>query len=466
MKRVVLSGLMLMSFFFGAGNLIYPPLAGLNAGSEFLSVTTGFTLTAVVIPFLTILAVALSGDSALSLAGRVGKLYGLVFTVIIILSIGPLFGIPRVANVSLEIGVKPLLDSSGLGGNDSISLAGLLYIFFFFLMAFVLALYGEQLVDSIGKYLSPALVIFTMALVLVYAFSSSPKEVGQVHEEYVSGAFFKGAFDGYGTLDAIAAVAFAGLIVNALRPSPDTPAKVVFSGVVKAGFIACVLLAVIYFGLAYVGNVSAVSGKSTGADILVYASEESFGAAGQLVFAIIVFLACITTAVGLLKTLSTYSRNLFGLFSEKSWLIIYTLFSAVLSVQGLSSVLKTSVPMIYLTYPITIALVLVTLLNKWTKDRAWVYFWVALLVTPVAFADAFRIFSANYFNGSIDLLGGLRDYIPLANTDFSWVTPLVLALVIGFLFPKKPVNNFLLGDVDAEARRKKQEAEEKYGEVL
>ncbi|RIY36696.1 branched-chain amino acid transport system II carrier protein [Psittacicella gerlachiana] len=464
MKRIIFSGLMLMSFFFGAGNLIYPPLAGLNAGSEFLSASSGFTLTAVVIPFLTILAVALSGDSALSLAGRVGKVYGLIFTVIIILSIGPLFGIPRVANVSLDIGIKPLLDASNSQG--SISPAGLFYILIFFFISFILSLYGDKLVDTIGKYLSPALVIFTLALVVVYAFTDNVKEVGEVGKEYVSGAFFKGAIDGYGTLDAIAAVAFAGLIVNALRPSPDTPKSVVFSGVIKAGFIACALLAVIYFGLAYVGNVSANSGKTTGADILVYVSQQSFGAAGQLVFAIIVFLACLTTAVGLLKTLSTYSRNLFGLLTERQWLILYTVFSAVLSVRGLDSVLKTSVPMIYLTYPITIVLVIVTLFNKWTKDRAWIYFWTALLVTPVAFADAFRIFSDNYFGRSIDLIGAVRDYIPLANTDFSWVTPFIVAVVIGALFPKKSVNNLLLGDKDAELRRKKQRAEEEFEEVL
>lgn len=473
MKRVVFSGLMLMSFFFGAGNLIYPPLAGLQAGDAFLPAISGFTITAVLIPFLTIAAVALSGDSALSISGRVGKIYGFIFTIVIIASIGPLFGIPRVANVSLNLGISPILQNYYTAGQEPPFFpGGLLYIVFFFFVAFILSLYGERLVDSIGKFLSPALVIAVAALVIVFSIKNSPSEIttiaNRAQETNYGAAFLKGAVDGYGTLDAIAAVAFAGLIVNALRPSENTPPSVIMKNVIQAGVIACVLLAIIYFGLAYIGNQAQVSesARQSGAKILAYAAQQSFGEYGQLIFAIIIFLACITTAVGLLKTLSTYSRNLFGFMSEKNWLIFYVLLSALLSVRGLDSVIKTSVPMIYLTYPITICLVILTIFNHFTKERAWIYRCVAIFVTPVAFADAFKIFSANYFEKSIDLLGVLRDIIPFANSDFSWVAPLLLGVVVGSFFPKVQVNQLLLGDIDAPKRRRKQQAQEEFDDVI
>lgn len=464
MKRIVLSGLMLMSFFFGAGNLIFPPVVGHMAGNYFLEGMTGFTASAVIIPFLTLVAVTLAGDSTLSLAGRVGKVYGLVYTIIVIASIGPLFGVPRVANVSYDIGVGPLLSSLLGSKQDILSVSGLSFIVFFFVLSYFLALYGDRLVDTVGKYLSPALIIFMVLLVVVFAVTFKMPEVATISQEYAGAgchvadpnfasqpgchpglsALGVGAIQGYGTLDAIAAVAFAGLVVTALRPSPSTPQHEVLKDVVKAGVIACSLLALIYFGIAYLGNVTSNSGFTQGAQILTYAAEQAFGGYGRAVFAVIVFLACITTSIGLLKTIASYAYGLFGLFSEKYWLLIFTVFSAGLSVQGLDSVIKTSVPMIYFVYPITICLVLLTLFNKVMKDRAWVYFTVALFVTPVAFADGFKILTTYFTGQGTDLLDFARDYIPLSRTDFSWVVPLIAGVVVGFFLPKKRVNTFML----------------------
>ncbi|RIY31589.1 hypothetical protein CKF54_06365 [Psittacicella hinzii] len=164
--------------------------------------------------------------------------------------------------------------------------------------------------------------------------------------------------------------------------------------------------------------------------------------------------------------LRNYSHNLFGLFSEKGWLIIYTLSSAFLSVQGLSSVIKTSIPFIYFTYPITIALVIVTLFNSITKERVWVYRFVAIFVLPFAFADCFKYFSIFYLDGAIDILGFVRDYIPFGNSDFSWFVPMLVGAAIGFCFPKQPVVTYLLGDKEKHRRARKQQAEDEFEDVV
>lgn len=440
MKRIFFSGLMLMSFFFGAGNLIFAPGLGLQSGSSFWEAITGFNLSAALLPLLAMLAVAFAGDSALSFAGRIGKLYGYVFTVVIIFSIGPLFAIPRVANVSYNIGIAPLFQESA----NIISLPGISYIAFFFAASYLLVLFGDKLVDTIGKFLSPALIIFIFALIIGYFVTVTPGEVGPVAEKYQEFAAGAGALDGYQTLDAVAAVAFAGIIISTFRTRKDQPIKEILPSVIGAGAVAAIFLAVIYLGLGLLGNAAYASGKTEGADILVWASNETFGSAGNAVFAIIVFLACITTAVGLLKTISNYCYNLFGLVSEGYWLVFFTFTSILFSLQGLDTIIKMSVPMIYLCYPITISVTIITLANKFTYERAWIYRMVAIFVTPVAFADAFKILGSLLGQETpVDFIWFLRD-LPLMSSDFSWVLPLVCGVVIGSFFPKTTCKTYLL----------------------
>lgn len=466
MNRILFSGLMLMSFYFGAGNLIFAPQVGLESGSNVFSALSGFTLSAVIIPFVTLVAVTFTGDSGLSFYGRVGKYFGYALTILLVISLGPLFAIPRVANVSYELGIQPLLQDNLHTALPISSSFGLVYITLFFLISYTLSLYGDRLVDTIGKYLSPALVIFILALVVTYLAVGNDPSAVQPAEKYLTGAFATGAIEGYGTLDALASVIFGGLVLQTLRPSPDTPIADVRKSVIQAGFIACFLLGVIYFGLGFLGNYASGSEQTSGAQLLIYASTIAFGKAGIYVFAIIVFLACLTTAVGLLKTIANYSHNLFGIFSEKGWLILYSISSAVLSIQGLSSVIKTSIPFIYFTYPITIALVIVTMFNKFTKDRVWVYRWVMIFVIPFAFADCFKFFSTFFLDHEIDVLAWLRPFIPFGSSDFSWFVPMLIGAAIGFCFPKKEVVTYLLGDKEQARRQRKQQAEDEFEDVV
>ncbi|RIY36695.1 branched-chain amino acid transport system II carrier protein [Psittacicella gerlachiana] len=466
MNRILFSGLMLMSFYFGAGNLIFAPQVGLESGHNVFSALSGFTLSAVVIPFVTLVAVTFTGDSGLSFYGRVGKTFGYALIILLVISLGPLFAIPRVANVSYELGIQPLIKDNIHTALPIDSSFGLVYITLFFLISYTLSLYGDRLVDTIGKYLSPALVIFILALVVTYlAVGHDPSAVTPT-EKYLEAPFATGAIDGYGTLDALASVIFGGLVLQMLRPSPETPMQEVRKSVIQAGFIACLLLAIIYFGLGLLGNYASGSEQTSGAQILIYASTIAFGKAGIYIFAIIVFLACLTTAVGLLKTIANYSHNLFGIFSEKGWLILYTLSSAVLSVQGLASVIKTSIPFIYFTYPITISLVIVTMFNKFTKDRVWVYRWVMIFVVPFAAADCFKFFSTFYLDKSIDILGWLRPFVPFGTSDFSWFVPMLVGAAVGLLFPKQPVVTYLLGDREKARRDRKQQAEDEFEDVV
>ena len=107
-KSLLVVSVMLFALFFGAGNLIFPPFLGQNAGEKTLPAMVGFLATAVVLPVLGVVVVA-RFDGLEKLGKQVGARFALVFTVLIYLSIGPGLGIPRAASVPFEMAVAPYL---------------------------------------------------------------------------------------------------------------------------------------------------------------------------------------------------------------------------------------------------------------------------------------------------------------------------------------------------------------------
>ena len=121
-NKMLLVSFMLFSLFFGAGNLIFPPFLGQNAGSHTLPAMLGFLATAVVLPVLGVVVVA-RFDGLDRLGQQVGKRFAIVFTLLIYLSIGPGLGIPRAASVPFEMAVAPYLPE---GANTTVWMAGIL----------------------------------------------------------------------------------------------------------------------------------------------------------------------------------------------------------------------------------------------------------------------------------------------------------------------------------------------------
>src|SRR5690625_6268668 len=97
---------MLFSLFFGASNLIFPPLLGLESGSNVGPAIIGFLITGVLLPFMAIMAIALAENGLISIGSRVHKVFGLIFAIIIYMSIGAFYGIPRASNVAYELGFR------------------------------------------------------------------------------------------------------------------------------------------------------------------------------------------------------------------------------------------------------------------------------------------------------------------------------------------------------------------------
>lgn len=168
---------------------------------------TGFIITDVGLSLLAIVAVALAGGSFNTLASRVHPKFAAVFAIIIYLSIGPLFVIPRTGSVSYEIGIAPLFPDQWY--------SMLAFSAIFFTVVYFLSLNPSKLVDHIGKILTPILlvIIAIMATKAILSPGSFTEPIG----DYKDIPFFKGFLEGFLTLDAIGALVLSTIVVNAIR---------------------------------------------------------------------------------------------------------------------------------------------------------------------------------------------------------------------------------------------------------
>ena len=112
-RDILALGFMTFALFVGAGNIIFPPIVGLQSGPHVWLAALGFLITAVGLPVITVIALAKVGGSVDALSHPIGRYAGGLLAAVCYLAVGPLFAIPRTATVSFEVGVVPLLGESG-----------------------------------------------------------------------------------------------------------------------------------------------------------------------------------------------------------------------------------------------------------------------------------------------------------------------------------------------------------------
>ena len=204
-------GFMLFALFFGAGNLIFPAQLGQYSGENLWPAAIGFLITGVGLPLLGVLAMGFSGSNNLQeLASRVHPAYGVFFTALLYLTIGPFFAAPRTGTVAYEVGIAPFF-------SEEFQQTGLLiFTILFFAVALVFSLFPNRLVDNIGKILAPALVVLLLVLLTVAVFNPMGP-IQEPQEAYASGAFVTGFLEGYNTMDALASLVFAIIVINVIK---------------------------------------------------------------------------------------------------------------------------------------------------------------------------------------------------------------------------------------------------------
>ena len=359
---------MLFSLFFGAGNLIFPPFLGQNAGEHTFTAMAGFLLTAVVLPVLGVIVVA-RFDGLDKLSGKAGKRFAFIFTVLIYLSIGPGLGIPRAASVPFEMAVSPYLPNDA-----NRTLWMVLYSALFFLVALWLCLNPGKLVQRIGRVLTSSLLILLVLLFISFV-TKGNVNVAPALDSYQSSAFLKGFTEGYNTIDTIAALNFGLVISTTLVSFGLNEKKDRISHTVYAGIFAGSILAIVYIMLSYMGMCSSgvYAVQENGAWTLRCIVQQVFGDGGAILLAAIFTLACLTTCVGLINSISQFFSILFKKISYKVWVIAIVCFSFLVCNLGLNVILSISVPVLNIVYPVSIVLILLGLTDTLWVDHPYVY---------------------------------------------------------------------------------------------
>ena len=433
-QRVVMT-FTFFSMFFGAGNLIFPPFVGAQAGTGAVPATVGFIVSAVGLPILGVVAVTFAGGFD-ALAGRVSPRCALLLGLAIILTIGPCFAIPRTATTSFEMMVSPFM----AGHPDSVWVANLGYSLVFFTLSFLFAQHPEQLSKVLGRFMGPlllTLIAVLFAACLIHGAGAVPAPMG----DYASGQLARGFLDGYQTMDLLAALYF-GIVVSAniraqrVDDEPQVRRETAFAGIGTGMF-----LIVIYAALSYVGVVSGAIAvidptQDTGATVLTNLTSSVFGTAGTAFLGLVFVIACLNVCTGLICTCATYFHERFRSVAGRgvtyrAWQAIFTVFSFVVSNAGLAAIIKLSVPVLAALYPIAIVLVLLALTHRALGARfPRVYFWTVLCVAVVSFAACVASL-AQVFGGSLPWLESALALLPLHDRDLGWLVPAALGVCIG-----------------------------------
>ncbi|EKU92917.1 LIV-II [Alloiococcus otitis] len=363
-RQVITVGFMLFAMYFGAGNLIFPPVVGFNAGDFFWPAIIGFVLTGVGLPLIGTATGALSSGGYREALKKINPVFSVVLLVVIYLTIGPFFAVPRTATTAYELGVLPFL-------SENTGLALLITSIIFFAATLYLALNPDNLANNIGNYLTPILLAtVTIVVVRVIFLATSYDGSSSINNFGDGGAFAYGFTEGYLTMDAIAAIAFAILVINAIKGMGISDNHEIFKGTVKASLIAALLLSLVYGSLAWIGNNVLISNElpldqNLGAAMLQYLSSEALGSAGVILLGLVVLVACLTTSSGLISACAEYFNSLLPNISYNTFAVIFTLISFVLANQGLDTIIETSVPVLSLIYPVAMSSVFLLLVSNY-----------------------------------------------------------------------------------------------------
>ena len=393
-RDIIALGFMTFALFVGAGNIIFPPMVGLQAGEHVWTAAFGFLITAVGLPVLTVVALAKVGGGIDSLSSPIGKVAGVLLATVCYLAVGPLFATPRTATVSFEVGIAPLT------GNSPLPL--FIYSLIYFAIVILVSLYPGKLLDTVGNFLAPLKIIALVILSVAYL-----------------------------TMDTLGAMVFGIVIVNAARSRGVSEARLLTRYTVWAGLMAGVGLTLLYLALFRLGSDSAslLEQSANGAAILHAYVQHTFGGGGSFLLAALIFIACLVTAVGLTCACAEFFAQYLPL-SYRTLVFILGGFSMVVSNLGLSQLIQISVPVLTAIYPPCIALVVLSFTRSWWHNSTRV------IAPPMFISLVFGILDGIKASAIGDVLPAWVQRLPLAEQGLAWLIPTVVMVVLAIIWDR------------------------------
>ena len=418
-KDILLTGFALFAMLFGAGNLIFPPMLGYETSSSWIPTMLAFIITGVGFPFLGILSVSIAGNGIKDFANRVSPTFSKIFAIISILAIGPMLAIPRTGATAYEI--------TFLHNGMNNTIYKYIYLICYFGIVILFSLRASKVIERVGKILTPILLLLLFLIIAKGIFFSGLS----IKPDIYPYAFKKGFLEGYQTMDTIASIAYAGIILKAIKNGRNLTQKQEFSFLIKAGLVAILSLALIYGGFALVGaKMHSVLVTNDKIELLVKTTSYLLGNYGNLVLAICVAGACLTTAIGLVATVGEFFSSITSFKYEK--IVIFTvIISFLLSILGVESIIRISVPILVFIYPVMISLIILNLFGKYINND-YAYKGVVLFTGIIGLIESLAsIGITNTYTNSV------LEILPFSDYGLTWLFPGLIGYILFSLMFRK-----------------------------
>ena len=418
-KRVIdifIVGFALFAMFFGAGNLIFPPILGLESGASWVASISGFAITSVFATFLGIMTVVVSGNNFGDVGNRIHPIFSIIIASVCMLSIGPLIAIPRTAATTFEVGVQSIFPAT----------KPIVSSIIFFILTFILSLSSSKVVDIIGKFLTPILLI--ILVILIISGIISPIDPNLNLSLTNTEAFVLGFREGYQTMDLLASFIMAGIIISAIMDKGYTEEKEKKKTTTLSALIAMACLLLIYGGLVYLGATSgyATEGGVSRTELLLHISNGILGPSGTIFLAICVGLACLTTSIALTSAVSDYFSRLSNRFLSYRLLVaIVCIVSGYLSIHGVEAIINVAFPFLAVIYPIMVCMaVYIVFFGKFVPHKSP---YVAAISITFAIALIGLLGSLGI---ATEKMQQILNAIPLNQYEIPWLLPSFIGFVL------------------------------------
>ena len=418
-KDVLLTGFALFAMLFGAGNLIFPPMLGYETNSSWIPTMLAFTITGVGFPFLGILSVSIVGNGIKDFANRVSPMFSTIFAIISILAIGPMLAIPRTGATAYEI--------TFLHNGMNNTIYKYIYLICYFGIVILFSLRANKVIERVGKILTPILLLLLFLIIVKGIFFSGLSIKPDIYPH----AFKRGFLEGYQTMDTIASIAYAGIILKAIKNGRNLTQKQEFAFLIKAGLVAILSLALIYGGFALVGaKMHSVLVTNDKIELLVKTTSYLLGGYGNLILAICVAGACLTTAIGLVATVGEFFSSITSFKYEK--IVVFTvILSFLLSILGVENIIRISVPILVFIYPVMISLIILNLFGKYIKND-YIYKGVVLFTGIIGLIESLAsIGITNTYTNSV------LEILPFSDYGLTWLFPGLIGYILFSLIFRK-----------------------------
>lgn len=417
-KESFVFGFAIFASFFGAGNLILPPLLGFNAGPDWWLVAIGFVISATIIPLLSLFAHARLQGTMLDFGNKVSPIFSLIFCLCVYI-IAIALPVPRTAAVTHEMAIRPFFNASSL-------LTSSIY----FILVFLLAMNRGKVIQFIGKYLTPFIALIVAAIIGVGIFAEMP----QMNPTIFKTPLVSGLLEGYQTYDALAGLLSGGFVIISLNLSNNYTFEDKKNIIARSGFIAMMGLFLIYAGLIYIGaNFNTVfSTDISRTDLLSGLALKTLGNTGSVFLSVLVSLACFTTAVSVVVGTADFFK---GLFKESktaylTTVVLSCLIGVFVGQMDVSYIIDLALPALMFIYPLSIVLIVLNVLPEKYASRN--VFKGVVLVTFLFSIPDFLSFLI-----PPDALEGIKNILPLSEYSLGWLLPALATFIIINIFQKK-----------------------------